>query len=242
MTETTVRRVIFLDELRGFCILCMILYHALLLLDQFFFVKTAGTVWHWLSYIQPLYVLAFLMISGISSRLSHSNWKRGLKLAVISVCITLLTVPVAHAVSFHGMEDYFGILHCLAACILLFVATEKVLSKVKPELGIAVCIALYGISALFFPMTIDSATNAFFWLGIHNADFVSMDYCPLLPLVFPFFLGTFLGIAVKEGRIPTWMYRPHIRFFAFVGRHALWIYLLHVPLLYGLFTLYFKLF
>ncbi len=243
MTETTRQgRVVFLDELRGFCILCMILYHALLLLDQFFFVQTAAVLWHWLSYIQPLYVITFVVISGISSRLSHSNWKRGLKLAGISILITALTVPVAHAVHFHGMEDYFGILHCLAACILLFAITERLLSKVKPEAGIVSCVMLYGISTLFFPMTMENGTNAFFWLGIHNADFVSMDYCPLLPLVFPFFLGTFLGIYVKEGRIPGWTYHSHVRFFAFTGRHALWIYLLHVPALYGLFTLYFKLF
>jgi uncharacterized membrane protein len=231
-----------MDEVRGFCILCMILYHALLLLDQFFSVQTAATLWHWLSYIQPLYVVAFVVISGISSRLSHSNRKRGLKLAIISVCITILTVPVAHAIHIQGVEDYFGVLHCLAACILLFAAMEGLLTKVKPEIGIPVCVVFYGISTLFFPMTIDGGTNAFFWLGIHNAGFASMDYCPLLPLVFPFFLGTFLGVFVKEGRIPDWTYRSHVRFFAFTGRHTLWIYLAHVPILYGLFWLYFKLF
>lgn len=265
--KPSVRRIILLDEVRGFCILCMIIYHALVIADRFFSYQIAGTLWHALSYIQPLYVLAFLLISGISCRLSHSNLQRGLKLAGISILISVLTVPVLHAFSFSGAEDLFGILHCLAANILLFAVVSSLWPRVSAaaqklkrrrlsndvplanessastgnasgsrlaKYGIFLCAVLFIITSFFFPIS-NAETNRFFWLGIHSADFFSVDYYPLLPWSFPFFLGTFLGISVKEGRTPAWAYPSRVKAFAFVGRHALLFYLVHAPLLYLLF-------
>ena len=54
------------------------------------------------------------------------------------------------------------------------------------------------------------------------------DYFPLLPWVFCFLGGAFAG----RWSFPKWTYRSRFPFFSAVGRHSLWIYLLHQPVLY----------
>ena len=64
--------------------------------------------------------------------------------------------------------------------------------------------------------------------------FFSSDYFPLLPWVFVFFFGVFLGRLAKEGKFPRFFAASHIPFFAFTGRHALLIYILHQPVILGI--------
>ena len=71
-------------------------------------------------------------------------------------------------------------------------------------------------------------------LGIHSSTFFSSDYFPLLPWVFVFFFGVFLGRLAKEGKFPRFFAASHIPFFAFTGRHALLIYILHQPVILGI--------
>lgn len=73
-----------------------------------------------------------------------------------------------------------------------------------------------------------------FPLGIHPRFFSSADYYPLLPWIFIFGLGCFLGGYFYNGEAPDFCYRPHCPPLARVGRHALLIYLLHQPVAYGI--------
>lgn len=72
------------------------------------------------------------------------------------------------------------------------------------------------------------------WIfGFTTPDFVSTDYFPLLPWLFVFLFGTWAGRYVKDGRLPQGFYTLKAPHLALVGRHALLIYLLHQPVLYG---------
>ncbi|MCL1832577.1 MAG: DUF1624 domain-containing protein, partial [Oscillospiraceae bacterium] len=60
---------------------------------------------------------------------------------------------------------------------------------------------------------------------------------PLLPWFFLFIAGSYLGVAVKNGDCPGFVYNTHVKFLAATGRYTIWIYLLHVPLIMLLFYL-----
>ena len=77
-----------------------------------------------------------------------------------------------------------------------------------------------------------------FPLGILSPGFSSGDYFPLLPHLGWFMLGVVVGRTVyadRKTRLPRFPSEAApVRFFRFCGRHSLWIYLGHQPLLYAL--------
>lgn len=172
-------------------------------------------------------VFSFLLLSGISCRLSRSNVRRGLQTAACAVVITLVTALI-------GDPAKFGILHLLACCMLLYGWQGKRWEKI-PETA-AMVLAL-GCFVLLF-CWLDSFRVGFDWLfplGFRSRFFYSSDYYPLLPWLFLFLAGTVLGrrVAVSEGKwktvpLPGWLTWP--------GRHALLIYMLHQPLIVAVLT------
>ena len=77
--------------------------------------------------------------------------------------------------------------------------------------------------------------------GLVNREFVSADYFPLLPHLGFFLLGAFMGKTLyrqKQTLLPN--VNPDLlplRFLRLCGKHSLWIYLLHQPILSGIFWL-----
>ena len=70
-----------------------------------------------------------------------------------------------------------------------------------------------------------------FILGFTTDEFYSADYFPLLPWLFLFLAGYY---AVKTGFIQRFkgLFGPlRVKPLAFLGRHALWVYLLHQPVI-----------
>ena len=72
-----------------------------------------------------------------------------------------------------------------------------------------------------------------FPLGLHPLIFASADYYPLLPWIFLFLAGYWLGEAFLQRRVPEFCYREHLPALGWIGRHALIIYLVHQPVVYG---------
>ena len=70
-------------------------------------------------------------------------------------------------------------------------------------------------------------------LGLPGQGFSSADYFPLIPWCFVFAAGTVIGRLARAGRFPAWMYPSRVPFFSFLGRHALLIYVVHQPVIYG---------
>ena len=87
----TKRRIILIDELRGFLILCMIFYHTLYSMCFLFNFYKMKSILFFFEPVQPLFAAFFILISGAVSQLSHSNLVRGLKLMGISLVITIVT-------------------------------------------------------------------------------------------------------------------------------------------------------
>ena len=235
-------RIALIDEIRGFCILAMILHHALFDIVYLFNDSWFMPLLQFAESIRMPFVFAFVGISGLSSRLSHSNALRGVKLLGIALGLTLVTWLVMP-------EELivFGILHMLAFCMLIFALLRPLLDKAPTWLGIVICLLLFvltsnvgngqlGVPNLLY-WQIPEPVMQCEWLfpfGITTSGFYSADYFPLFPWLFLFLAGSYVGVWFKEGRYPKWMAPKRIPFLDFVGRHTLWVYVIHQPIVYGI--------
>ena len=97
-----------------------------------------------------------------------------------------------------------------------------------------------GIKGLL-AVQIQTANPYLFPFGLLAPGFYSSDYYPLIPWFFLFVCGYYLGAWVKEGKAPKWLYPSRLPCLEFVGRHTLWVYVLHQPILVAVFWLIFRL-
>lgn len=234
----------FLDEVRGFAVVCMVFYHAFYLLGYLFNVEAAKTFYYFFMPAEPFYAGAFIFISGIASCLSHSNLIRGFKLLGVALAINLVT----YLAGFFGLQVdiQFGILNLLSVCMILAALFLPIVKKIPPVITLtaaAVLVVLtYGVESGYFGFGpfqygISDSVKAVPWLfpvGIHDANFYSADYFPLLPWSFVFLGGMAAGVYAIRGKFPKFMKNQHVRPLAYVGRHALIVYILHQPILYGI--------
>jgi uncharacterized membrane protein len=199
-------RIEAIDALRGFCIILVVAYHF-----GYTFVARGiiprGALYNpLLNILQPLFAGVFIVLAGVSSRFSRSNFKRGL---LVLGCAGLVTA-FSHIA---GTPIWFGILHLIAACILLYALLDKL------------------------RLTIPAVLLAAFLLLLHNITkwpvLPSADYFPIVPWGFLFFSGVWLGGPILNGAFPQWFYAARIPVFPAIGRRTLPIYLLHQPVLYG---------
>ena len=235
------KRIALLDELRGFAIALMILYHLLFNLT-YLFPTAFGTAWFAaVDPFQPIIPFIFISISGVSTQLSRKPLKRGLILVGVSLVITLVTLFVVP-----DFPIYFGVIHQLAFCILAFTLLRPLLKKVPKLVGLIVSFLLflltYSVSGGYlgfgrFTVTISallSKSLALYPLGLSSTPLSAADYFPVFPWFFLFLFGTYLGVYATEGRFPEWTKKIRVRPLGFIGRHALLIYCAHQPLLYAI--------
>lgn len=237
------RRIHLLDELRGFAVVCMVFHHALLSIADIFRSQFFMDAFNFLCYFQPLIWLVFFGISGISSRLSENNLKRGAKLFGIALVITAVTFAY-----FNGRATIaFGALHFLAVSMMIYHFVKPLIKKINPIAGIVVCFVLfaftyeifYGYVGVFNLVKIELPRVLYkaeflFWLGFPSVNFFSADYFPLIPYIFLFFIGAFFGAYVEKGKLPKFAYEKHSSFLRFMGKNALIIYILHQPIIYAI--------
>lgn len=240
MTESK-RRIHLLDEIRGITVILMVIYHVAYDLVYLFNVNMPRT-WHVLGYIQPLIAGSFIVLSGISCRFSRSNAKRGLMVVGIGLAITAVTYVVPL-----GQQIWFGILHFLGVCMLLFPLVRRGLDKIPAFAGFILCIALFIITFnlpygdIFFGMIkLPQVLYTQKWLLPIGFSGSGADYFPLFPWMFLYFAGSCIGRVIVERTMPDWMYRSRVPVLSLAGRHTLIIYILHQPVAYGLLWVFFE--
>lgn len=231
-----------IDEIRGIAIILMVLYHGLYYMTFMFQMPNTFSIMHYALYIEPIICSAFILLCGVSSTFSHSNIKRGIRLLVIALAITVGSVLIMP-----NFAVYFGILHFLSIATILFGLFKKPLSRVSPYIALPVCgvlfVATYGVlyNVLGIPglLYVDlpeflTSTDYLFILGFRTPDFFSSDYFPLFPWIFLFLFGAFLGFFGQKYGFAKWLYKKRCPPLAFLGRHSLLIYIVHIPVVYGL--------
>lgn len=239
-------RVYMLDEIRGFAILCMVVYHAMFNLKYSFGVDVPIFFESWFDIIRDIFAGAFIFISGIMCRYSHDNVRRGAQCFFLGMIISFV-------VPFFSAEIKFGILHMLGISMMLYGLLSGALEKIPPIVGFSVFALLaaftwnasngfVGFGGSFrwdFPQKAHDV-GVLYPLGILPNKFYSSDFFPLMPWLFVFLAGSFMGYWFKNGSMPRMFYNSHCKWIAAVGRATIWIYILHVPLIYGIFSLIFR--
>lgn len=238
-------RVFLIDEIRGFAILCMVVYHAFYDLTSIFELNIPFFYSDIMNFIRDCFVFIFVFISGTSSRFSKNNIKRGLIVLGFGFIMTIGTY-----IFMPSQLIVFGILHMLGTCMILFGILEKLIDKISNKIIIPIAIFLFiltlgiqngflGIPYLFEVKLPDNIYNLqfLFPLGFTSNTFFSADYFPLLPWFFCFILGSCFGKWLKSNKAPIFFYKSHIKFLSIAGRNTLIIYVLHQPILFGLFYL-----
>ncbi|HIT34175.1 MAG TPA: DUF1624 domain-containing protein [Candidatus Faecousia intestinigallinarum] len=224
------KRVWELDALRGICILGMVAVHFVYDMTALYGLAD----WDlplWFHIVQDWGGVVFLLISGICVTLGSRSVRRGGIVFACGMLCTLVTYGMA-ALGLAGKDlvIYFGVLHCLGVCMLLWPVFRRLPWPVLLGLGLA----LSGLG-LWLRGQPPAAVSWLIPLGWIPAGFVSSDYFPLLPNLGFFLLGSVLGrtlYAKKETRLPRVNAQGAvIRFFCRCGQHSLWIYLLHQPVL-----------
>ena len=229
-------RIQAMDALRGLCVVLMCAHHFLYDLAAFL-----GAPW-WIFTNPVLDVLhlffagCFILLSGVSSRFSRSNVRRGLKLLAIALALTAVTLLGEWgAKRFLGETFYvrilFGVLHMLSVCMLFYGLTRRLWDKLPDWAMVLFCLLGTVLTARLVSGVEFEGPGWLFPFGFYREDFWSADYFPLFPWLFVFLFGTWLGGKIRAGKLPERFYSYSVPFFPGVGRHALLIYVVHQPAL-----------
>lgn len=220
------QRIQSIDALRGLAVVLMVIHHFLYDLCAFL-----GAPW-WLfsnpvfNFLHYIFAGVFIILSGVSSRFSHSNIKRGVIVLIVAMVITLVTW-------FMDMPIRFGVLHLLGFCMLFYGITHKLWESIPAKIMPALCVLLLIVSALAVKY-IPTQSEHLWMFGWVTPDFFSSDYFPIFPWIFVFLFGTWAGKYIREGRLPQWFYTFNMPVLPQIGRKALIIYIVHQPVLYGI--------
>ena len=247
-------RLALLDELRGLCLLAMMAYHLFYIMGFMFGMERGAALHGAMRPFAPIPAAFFVIIAGFCVCYSKDLSRRGLKLLIYALCISLGTIVILPMFGIDDMAVWFGILHLLAVAKLLMALWQKFFGKVPWFIGLPLSLLLFqytsSVSARYFSLfghftlTLPDFlynTNWLLPLGFHTPGFTTWDYFPLLPFLFLFMFGVFLGRPMKDS-LPKFCYRSTFLPLAWLGRHSLGIYLAHMFILYGVVHFFYTVF
>ena len=228
------------DAARTVAIVMMVAYHAAYDVHQLapsISIDPFGGGWRAL---QVATGSSFLFVVGVSLAISNGRarargvvgmalYRRHVRRAA-QVAAAALLVSAATRVALGDDYVRFGILHCIAAAMLIGPLLAR-LGWLNALLGVG---ALVGGLALKDGPTSD--VPGLLVLGVPPPGGAGVDWYPLLPWLAPMLFGLAAGLALyPEGHRGRWgrtlREPPASRALGAPGRHALPIYLLHQPIL-----------
>jgi uncharacterized membrane protein len=238
---TTKKRIGALDALRGLALLNMIAFHGLYdWIDVFGHAipgvtlrAGAGDIW------QQSICWTFILLAGISYNFSRAPLRHGLVLLGCSAVLTAVTAIVTP-----DQLIVFGILHFLSVATLLTLLLAPLLNRAPAGVACVGSFVLFllckgvpegfvgvgGYAVARLPLALYSQRWTF-WLGLPDASFFSADYFPLIPWLFLFWTGLYLWRWCGVQLTAILRRVPDMPFLEWAGRHSLWIYMLHQPVL-----------
>ena len=249
MKKTPKTRLHLIDELRGFWIVNMIIYHGIW---DMIYIFGSGWTWFgsdWVKLWQQIGCSSFICISGFCWQMSKKPFKRGMQVFLAGLIITVVTLLVMPS-----SKVIFGVLTLLGSSMLLMIPLDKVVKKMNPWIGVIGALLLF---LIFYPVNNgylgfgplrlialprELYANLFTsYLGFTEPWFFSTDYFSLFPWFFMFVQGYFLYSCLNKNMQSTaaqktihMLEKSICPFFGWVGRNSLVIYMLHQPITYGL--------
>lgn len=223
------QRIWELDAFRGLCVLGMVAVHFIFDLTRLYRI-IEWEVTPLFSFIQNWGGVLFLLLSGVCATLGSRSFRRGLIVFGCGLLCTAVTAGMA-ALGFAAKSVIirFGVLHCLGLCMILWALLKKLPTWALGVLGGIIAVAGIALQSVY------TQIPWLFPLGIVTPSFASSDYFPLLPNLGFFLLGAVIGRTAyreKTSLLPRVNENLVVlRFLRLCGKHSLWIYLLHQPVL-----------
>lgn len=218
-------RSIFLDVLRGFTVVLMIIFHFSFDLNNFGFINVDiihAPFWY---FFPRLIVFLFLFAAGVALTLAHKNgikWKPFLKRELLLV-FWAIVISVTTYNFFPDNWIYFGTLHAIA---VVSVFSLPFFNRPVTALIVGLC--------LFIPsITLDKTLP---WIELPHS---SWDYISPFPWMGASLIGIFA--AHKKIHLVDFPRNPLVKSLNYLGKHSLFIYLIHQPILFGTLMLIMKL-
>ena len=237
-----------LDNLRGITFISMFLYHGVWDLVYLYGVKidwyTSAAAYVW----QQSICWTFILLSGFCWSLGKRKVRNGLLVFGAGALVTAGTIlMMSHS------PILFGVLTFLGSAMILWIWPERILRKVMPAAGIAGSFALFvlcrevnvgwlGFERLQWILLPKALYRNLFtaYLGFPDENFVSTDYFSLIPWFFLFVTGYYCYRFLEQKERMDVCCGKQIPVISWIGRHTLFLYLLHQPLLYGILSLVFS--
>jgi len=228
------------DVLRGFSVISMVAFH---LCYDLKFIMGVPLTW----FAPPLQDIwrasiswTFVFIAGAMFAWSRDNFKRSMRYLLAAAVVFLVTTFIAVDVPIS-----FGIIYCMGACTLSCWLLGR--CSIRPS-GSLAALLLFACFLVFWGLPVGHlgmgplqlpiprqlyATPWFSWLGLPGPHFASGDYYPLMPFLFLYLAGSAMGRKWRSDGVPDYLADLRSDVLELVGKHALPIYLLHQPLLFG---------
>lgn len=230
-----------IDIMRGLTVVAMIIFHACIQLKFIFQKYVITNTWFWKH--TPIFIGgSFLMLVGVSLYIGQKRGKYNTMQSLLKRSGFIFGLGMAFTgitlIGQQGFYVYFGILHCIGLSTLISYYTLPWPAYVNLLAGIIILGLGMPQKLLLFPSCYNVWT--FFLWPSSSPLFKHADYYPIIPAIGFVFIGIFVGkVLYTNGQrtfnlpIPKHVltYTAPIRW---LGRHALLIYCIHIPIIFVL--------
>lgn len=241
-------RILEIDLLRGLAILLMMLHHLIfdlryiVGLDVFAFQET---VW-FQQYLRLPVISIFILVSGVSSSFSRNNLRRGVRLLIASLILTGGSLLLNYITGENLGVIIFNVFHVLAVSIISYALLEKIFQRQKKTENVRfrffLLLLVLGSVLIFLPKILQqriglrSIVLNMLFFAKYPAGYNLLDSMPLFPWLGFFLIGSALGLVLYRERKsllpdPGPKTGQALSLLTFMGRNALWVYLLHQPII-----------
>ena len=228
-----------LDIFRGMALVSMIFYHFTYDLNYFHVISVNMN--HSINFLIIRYTIItmFLLSVGMGLALAHKNtikWK-SIRKRILQLGLSSLSVSIATSILFPDSWIYFGILHLILLASLI---TLPLLKFPKITMLLSIVILVGSIIGLLHTHELYAFLKTPLGLPLHTQDLI-----PIFPWLAVVLIGTLIvhyNFVQKIFNHKLFNSTSNIyKILKVMGQHSLLIYLTHQIILFGAFTLYFKL-